>query len=140
MAVSLTYLLDTNLCIYIARHRPPEVLARFNELAVGQVGMSVVTYGELYHGAMKSQQREIALQKLAQLTDFIPVLAMAESVGEHYGNIRSHLERAGTPIGNNDLWIAAHTLDLGITLVTNNTREFERVPHLRLENWVNSLG
>lgn len=137
MAVSLCYLLDTNICIYIARHRPPEVLARFNTLEVGQVGMSLVTYGELYHGAMKSQQRELALQKLAQLSGVIPVLAMEKSVSEHYGDIRSHLERAGTPIGNNDLWIAAHARALGITLVTNNIREFVRVPQLLLENWVN---
>lgn len=136
MAVSLTYLLDTNICIYIARHRPPEVLARFNELEVGEVGMSVVTYSEMYNGAMKSQQQDLALQKLGQLTDYIPVLPMAESVGQHYGEIRSYLEQAGTPIGNNDLWIAAHARDLGISLVSNNTREFERVPQLQLENWV----
>ncbi len=132
----LSYLLDTNICIYIAKHKPPEVLARFNELEAGEVAMSVVTFGELYTGAMKSQQQAVALQKLTQLLNFIPALPMTETVGKHYGEIRSHLEQAGTPIGNNDLWIAAHARELGITLVTNNLREFERVPSLAVENWV----
>lgn len=132
----LKYLLDTNICIYIAKHKPPEVLARFNELEAGEVAMSVVTYGELYNGAMKSQHQAVALQKLAQLLTFIPALPLADTVGQHYGEIRSHLEQAGTPIGNNDLWIAAHARELGITLVTNNLREFERVPELVAENWV----
>lgn len=134
--MDLTWLLDTNICIYIAKHRPPEVARRFAELEVGQVGMSVVTYGELHNGAMKSQQREIALDKLEGLTGLIPVLPMAESVGQQYGKIRSHLEQSGTPIGNNDLWIAAHALDLELVLVTNNLREFQRIPGLKLENWV----
>ena len=132
----LKYLLDTNICIYVAKHKPPEVLARFNELEAGEVAMSVVTYGELYNGAMKSQHQAVALQKLAQLLTFIPALPLADTVGQHYGEIRSHLEQAGTPIGNNDLWIAAHARELGITLVTNNLREFERVPELVAENWV----
>jgi tRNA(fMet)-specific endonuclease VapC len=132
----LKYLLDTNICIYIAKHKPPEVLARFNELEAGEVAMSVVTYGELYNGAMKSQHQAVALQKLTQLLTFIPALPLADTVGQHYGEIRSHLEQAGTPIGNNDLWIAAHARELGITLVTNNLREFERVPELVAENWV----
>lgn len=134
--MDLTWLLDTNICIYIAKHRPPEVARRFAELAVGQVGMSVVTYGELHNGAMKSQQREIALEKLEGLTELIPVLPMVESVGQQYGKIRSHLEQSGTLIGNNDLWIAAHALDLELVLVTNNLREFQRIPGLKLENWV----
>lgn len=134
--MGLMYLLDTDICIYIAKHKPPEVLARFDALEAGQVAMSVVTYGELFNGAMKSQQREVALGKLAQLLDFIPALPLADAVGRHYGAIRSCLERAGTPIGNNDLWIAAHARELGVVLATNNTREFGRVPELVVENWV----
>jgi tRNA(fMet)-specific endonuclease VapC len=136
--VGLTYFLDTNICIYIARHSPPEVAARFEALEVGQVAMSVVTYGELHNGAMKSQQREQSLAKLAQFLEYIPVMPMSETVGVRYGEIRSHLERAGTPIGNNDLWIAAHALDEGLTLVSNNLREFERVPALKVENWASA--
>ena len=132
----LTYLLDTNICIYIAKHKPPEVLERFNALETGEVAMSVVTFGELYNGAMKSQHQAVALQKLGELLKFIPALPLADNVGKHYGEIRSHLEQAGTPIGNNDLWIAAHARELGVTLVSNNLREFERVPGLTAENWV----
>lgn len=132
----LRYLLDTNICIYIAKQRPPSVAQRFEKLAAGTVGMSLVTWGELRHGAEKSQQRAMALATLDSLQALIPVIAMSEAVGESYGAIRAQLERAGTPIGNNDLWIAAHALALNITLVSNNTREFERVPKLKLNNWV----
>ena len=136
MGLNLLYLLDTNICIYIAKHKPIEVLQRFQLLEVGQVGMSIITHGELTHGAYKSQQPQLALSKLQQLIELIPVMPIAATVSEHYGQIRSSLENAGTPIGNNDLWIAAHALDLQVTLVTNNVREFERVPSLKLENWV----
>ncbi|MBY0544978.1 MAG: type II toxin-antitoxin system VapC family toxin [Gammaproteobacteria bacterium] len=134
--MSFHYLLDTNICIYIAKARPTSVLCRFESLATGTVGMSVITYGELCVGAQKSQHQEIALAKLNELADYIPVLMPDETVGVSYGKIRFLLERAGTPIGNNDLWIAAHALSLGLTLVTNNDREFKRIPELRTENWV----
>ena len=133
---ALRYLLDTTICIYIAKQRPAGVAQRFAKLAVGSVGMSLVTWGELRYGAEKSQQRNQALDTLERLQALIPVIAMGDVVGESYGAIRAHLERAGTPIGNNDLWIAAHALSLKLTLVSNNTREFERVPGLKLENWV----
>lgn len=133
--MTLRYLLDTNICIYIARQKPPAVLARFQTLAPGTIGMSVITYGELCFGAAKSQQAEQALNTLRALADVIPVLPMDDDVGTHYGEIRAVLERAGTPIGNNDLWIAAHARALDLTLVSNNTREFTRVPGLTLENW-----
>jgi tRNA(fMet)-specific endonuclease VapC len=133
---SLRYLLDTNICIYIARQRPPSVAARFAKLASGSVGMSLITFGELRYGAEKSQQRVQALDSLNRLSSLIPVMTPGATVGERYGAIRAQLERAGTPIGNNDLWIAAHALDLGVTLISNNLREFERVPKLKLDNWI----
>lgn len=132
----LRYLLDTNICIYIAKQRPPSVAKRFARLASGSVGMSLITFGELRYGAEKSAHRAQALDGLTRLSELIPVIAPGDSVGEYYGLIRAHLERAGTPIGNNDLWIAAHALELGVTLISNNTREFERVPKLKLDNWV----
>lgn len=135
--MSLEYLLDTNTCIYIVKHKPLAVKKRFELLEVGQVGMSFISYGELYCGAMKSQQCELALEKLQRLIETIPVLPASEKIGLYYGQIRSQLEKAGTPIGNNDLWIAAHACSLKLVLVTNNVREFERVPNLKLENWVN---
>lgn len=134
--MGLRYLLDTNICIYIARQRPPAVARRFARLAAGTVGMSLVTYGELRYGAEKSARGADAMVTLEQLVELIPVLEPAVAVGESYGRLRAHLERLGTPIGNNDLWIAAHALALGVTLVSNNTREFERVPKLKLQNWV----
>lgn len=133
--MALRYLLDTNICIYIARHRPPAVAKRFARLAPGMVGMSLVTFGELRFGAEKSSRRDEALATLDRLMETIPVLEPGAGVGAAYGALRAHLERAGTPIGNNDLWIAAHALDLGVTLVSNNLREFERVPRLKLQNW-----
>ena len=132
----LRYLLDTNICIYIAKQRPPSVTQRFAKLAIGSVGMSLITWGELRYGAEKSQQRVQALDTLERLQALIPVIELGGAVGECYGTIRAQLERAGTPIGNNDLWIAAHALALKVTLVSNNTREFERVPKLKLDNWV----
>lgn len=133
---ALRYLLDTNICIYIAKQRPPSVAARFARLASGSVGMSLITFGELRYGAEKSTQRVQALDTLSRLSALIPVMTPGAEVGERYGAIRAQLERAGTPIGNNDLWIAAHALALGVTLISNNTREFERVPKLKLDNWV----
>ncbi len=133
---ALRYLLDTNICIYIAKQRPPAVAQRFAKLAAGSVGMSLITYGELRYGAEKSSQRVQAIDKLNRLEALIPAIPLDDAVGERYGLIRAHLERAGMPIGNNDLWIAAHALSLGVTLVSNNTREFERVPKLKLDNWV----
>ncbi len=130
------YLLDTNICIYIAKRRPPEVLRRFEELPEGALGMSLITYGELLYGAERSSSRDKALEVLQQLASAIGILELPTAVAEHYGEIRAALEREGRPIGNNDLWIAAHARAAGLTLVTNNEREFRRVERLAVENWV----
>ncbi len=132
------YLLDTNICIYIKNHRPAEVLARFSKLPPGSVAMSVITYGELQFGVQKSAKPKESQRILAQLVELIPALAMDETVSMQYGKIRQHLQASGKPIGNNDLWIAAHALAKKLILVTNNLAEFKRVPGLRLENWVDS--
>jgi tRNA(fMet)-specific endonuclease VapC len=134
--MALGYLLDTNICIYIAKRRPPEVLARFAQLQAGEVGMSLITFGELHYGAQKSSRSEESLDVLGRLAELIPVLQPDAAVGEHYGAIRAGLEKVGTMLGNNDLWIAAHAWALNVTLVSNNIREFERVAGLRLANWV----
>ena len=133
--MSLRYLLDTNICIYIRDRRPPEVRERFARLTPGAVGMSVVTYGELVYGALKSVRRAETLAKIQRLAALVPVMTPASGAGARYGEIRYVLERSGMPIGNNDLWIAAHALELRVTLVTNNIKEFARVPGLLLENW-----
>jgi tRNA(fMet)-specific endonuclease VapC len=130
------YLLDTDICIYTAKARPPEVAERLGGLAPGAVAMSVVTLGELVFGAERSQARQQAMANLARLVELIPVLSLPEAAGRHYGRIRAALNAAGTPIGNNDLWIAAHAAADGLILVSNNSREFERVSGLQVENWV----
>jgi len=129
------YLLDTNICIYIRQRRPEEVLRRFRKLRPGEAALSVITYGELLYGAAKSAQRTAALQQLRELVRLLPALALPESAAESYGAIRADLESKGEMIGNNDLWIAAHALAAGLTLVTNNEREFRRVRGLKVQNW-----
>ena len=134
--MSLKYLLDTNICIYIAKEKPRGVLTRFETLHIGEVGMSVITYGELMFGAYKSNYAHKALNNLEALESYIPALPIPTNCADHYGKIRNFLKEQGTPIGANDLWIAAHALALGIALVTNNEKEFSRIPDLRVENWV----
>ncbi len=130
------YLLDTNICIYIRKQRPPAVLARFEKLKAGEALLSVITYGELLYGAAKSTQREQALRALQELTSLLPVLPLPEDAAEHYGQIRAALEAKGEIIGGNDLWIAAHARAAGLIVVTNNEREFKRVKGLKVENWI----
>jgi tRNA(fMet)-specific endonuclease VapC len=130
------YLLDTNICIYIQRQKPGEVLARFQKLKPGDVAISVITWGELQYGAEKSQQRKKALQLLEEFKTLVPVLPIPENAGKTYGAIRASLESQGKPIGNNDLWIAAHAKAATLTIVTNNEQEFQRVPGLKVQNWV----
>ena len=129
------FLLDTNICIYIRRHRPPEVLARFQKLRPGAAAISVITYGELVFGAEKSSFRADALQQLEELTSLLPVLPLPQEAAGTYGAIRADLEVRGETIGNNDLWIAAHAKAATLTLVTNNEREFKRIPGLKVQNW-----
>jgi tRNA(fMet)-specific endonuclease VapC len=130
------YLLDTNICIYLTKQQHPALIKRFESLAENEVAMSVITFGELQFGAQKSQRPKQVLEALEKLSLVIPVLVMTQEVSLHYGKIRAHLQQQGTPIGNNDLWIAAHARAEGLILVTNNVREFERVPELKVENWV----
>ncbi len=134
--MKLKYMLDTNICVYIAKEKPVSVLEKFENIAVGEAVMSTITYGELLCGAHKSQYREKAIEQLQSLAHFIPPLPLPTDVAGFYGKIRSLLAKKGTPIGNNDLWIAAHALSLDIILVTNNEKEFRRVAELKVENWV----
>ncbi len=131
----LKYLLDTNIVIYVIKRRPLEVMGVFNQNA-GRMAISAITLSELYHGAEKSAK---VAQNLAAVEDFasrLEVLPYSAKASQHYGAIRAELEKAGRPIGVNDLHIAAHARSEGLTLVTDNMGEFERVPGLLLENWV----
>ncbi len=129
------FLLDTNICIYIRRKEPEEVLRRFRTLKAGEAALSVITFGELVYGAEKSAQRTAALELLRELAKVLPVMGLPETAAEAYGTIRAELERKGKMIGNNDLWIAAHAKAAGLTLVTNNSRESRHGRGLRVENW-----
>jgi tRNA(fMet)-specific endonuclease VapC len=129
------FLLDTNICIYIRREKPEEVLKRFRTLRRGEAVLSVITFGELLYGAAKSVKRTETLRELEELAQLLPVLPLPHAAAESYGTIRAELELAGRMIGNNDLWIAAHAKAEGLTLVTNNEREFRRVRGLKVQNW-----
>jgi tRNA(fMet)-specific endonuclease VapC len=128
-------MLDTNICIYIAKHQPPEVKARFERLKPGQLVMSVITYGELYYGANKSNQQARALTQLNELVQDIPVEDLNSMAAQAHGEIRATLEKQGRLIGNNDLWIGAHAMALDVTLAKNNECEFKRIAGLSAENW-----
>ena len=132
----MRYLLDTNICIYVIKRRPPQVLARFQRCAVGDIGLSTVTVAELQYGVAKSVFPERNQQALVAFTLPLEILPFDAPAAAAYGPIRATLERQGTPIGAMDLLIAAHAVSLGVILVTNNLREFGRVPGLQVDNWV----
>ena len=128
-------MLDTDICVYIHKRKPLSVLEKLRKLGQGEAVLSSITMGELIYGATKSSKSAAVLTQLAEMETLVPVVSVNRSAAEEYGAIRASLESAGTPIGNNDLWIAAHAKALGLTLVTNNEREFKRVRGLRVENW-----
>jgi tRNA(fMet)-specific endonuclease VapC len=134
----LKYLLDTKIAIYVIKRRPREVLQQFNANA-SRMAISAVTLAELVHGAEKSQH---PVENLAVVEDFcsrLEVLPYTPTAAYHYGQIRAQLERAGQIIGVNDLHIAAHARSAGLVVVTNNVREFERLPALQIENWISKV-
>ena len=128
-------LLDTNICIHVINARPPGVLERFRQHRMGEIGLCSVVAAELAYGVAKSgspRNRQALEMFLAPLI----ILPFDEAALWAYGDLRAELERKGTPIGALDTMIAAHAFSQQSTLVTNNTREFARVPGLALENWV----
>ena len=131
----LRYMLDTNIVIYVIKRRPVELLEVFNS-HVGQMCISSITLAELLHGVEKSEKQEQNLFKVEDFVSRLEILNYGDKAAAHYGDIRADLERKGTTIGVNDLHIAGHARSEGLTLVTNNTREFERVEALRLKNWL----
>lgn len=131
----LRYLLDTNIVIYVMKRRPVEVLDVFNKQA-NRMAISAITLAELMHGSEKSSR---PAENLAAVEDFccrLEVLPYTHKAAQHYGSIRTSLEKIGQPIGINDLHIAAHARSEGLILVTNNMKEFTKVPALQLENWI----
>ena len=131
----LKYMLDTHIAIYVIKRRPVAALATFNQHA-GQLCISSITLAELMHGVEKSARPEHNLRQLEDIDSRLQVLGYGNKAAAHYGDIRAVLERKGMFIGVNDLHIAGHARSEGLTLVTNNLAEFERVEALRLRNWV----
>ncbi|WP_284286706.1 type II toxin-antitoxin system tRNA(fMet)-specific endonuclease VapC [Alicyclobacillus fastidiosus] len=128
-------MLDTNICIYLIKKRSESLLKRMRVFHTGEIGVSVMTVAELQYGVSKSVNQE---RNQTALEAFLLPLEIAEFTTEAtvvYGRVRAELERQGRPIGPLDTLIAAHALSLDVPLVTNNTREFERVSGLRVENW-----
>lgn len=128
-------MLDTNICIYIIKRQPAAVLKRFLEYQIGDIGISSITLSELRYGVAKSTHREKNTKALDEFIIPLEVVSFDEAAAHVYGDIRAALEKAGTPIGAMDMLIAAHALSMGIPLVTNNTREFVRIPALNSIDW-----
>jgi tRNA(fMet)-specific endonuclease VapC len=129
------YMLDTNVCIYIIKKKPAHVLKRFQRSRISDIGISSITLSELVYGSVKSSKPEQNHLALAQFAAPLEILSYDHSASQFYGHIRYHLEKRGTPVGALDMLIAAHALSAGCILVTNNEREFQRIPGLKIENW-----
>jgi tRNA(fMet)-specific endonuclease VapC len=129
------YMLDTDTCSYIMRRSPKSVIQRLSEVPVSDVCISVITKCELLYGVEVSPKRRQDEAALAAFLAYVEVLDFPDGASEHYAKLRAELKSRGTIIGANDLFIAAHARSLGLTLITNNTREFKRIRSLSIENW-----
>ena len=131
----LSYMLDTDICVYVMTHRYPALSDRFDQLAE-EISVSSITLGELWYGVENSARRDANFEALTEFSGRLKVLDFSASAAAHYGRIRADFKRAGTPVGFHDMLIGAHARSEGLTLVTNNRREFARITGLRVENWV----
>jgi tRNA(fMet)-specific endonuclease VapC len=131
----LTYMLDTNICIYVMKNYPLALLEKFNSLAE-QLCVSSITLGELHYGAEKSARRVNNLTAIEHFVARLDVLPFGAKAAAHCGQVRAELERAGTPCGPHDMQIGGHARSEGLIVVTNNMREFGRMPGIRAESWV----
>ena len=132
----MKYMLDTNICIYIIKHKPQKVIERFLKIDPKEICISSITFAELSYGAEKSSAKIKNHIALTLFLSNIEIKSFDMKAAEEYGYVRAELEAKGSPIGPLDTEIAAHARSLGLILVTNNTREFERVERLNVENWV----
>lgn len=132
----MKYMLDTNILIYLIRQKPPDVLERFKQTDISTISISSITLSELFYGVSKSSKPEQNFMALTQFVAPLEILPFGGEAAQYYGELRAHLEKQGTPIGSLDMLIAAHALSIAGSLVTNNEKEFNRVPHLKIENWV----
>ena len=132
----MKYMLDTNICIYAIKNKPEQVLQKLKESQQNGLCISAITLSELEYGAAKSSNPQKNQAAIMQLLLVLEVLPFDDRASMEYGGIRAYLEKRGTPIEPSDTLIASHARAEGLVLVTNNVREFERVPGLRVENWV----
>ena len=129
-------MLDTNICIYIIKQKPPDVIERFYQTEISQIGISSITLSELFYGVSKSSKPEQNQIALTQFMAPLYILSYDDEAAQYYGLLRAYLEKQGRPIGSLDMLIAAHALSTNCVLVTNNEKEFSRVPNLKIDNWV----
>ena len=132
----IRYMLDTDTCISLLKTRPEKISRRLSRLPVEDVGISSIVAAELWYGVALSEKKKQNEGALRDFLDFVKVLDWPAGACPVYGRIRAHLKKKGTPIGAMDLLIASHAAFLNAVLVTNNTREFDRVPNLKVENWL----
>ena len=131
----MTYMLDTNICIYSIKHKPEQVFRRLTGIDPSDVCISSITYAELVYGVEKSVAKDKNRIALMLLLSNIEIVKFDDRAASEYGDIRADLEKKGTPIGQLDMLIAGHARSLGLTLVTNNEKEFSRVEGLNVDNW-----
>jgi tRNA(fMet)-specific endonuclease VapC len=131
----MNYLLDTNTCIRYLNGRAPQIRLKLAGIPLAEVGVSIITKAELFYGSAKSQTPDISLRKQLEFLATIQTVAFDEAAARIYGTLRAQIERQGTPIGGNDVLIAATALAQQLILVTHNTREFSRIHGLSLEDW-----
>ena len=128
-------MLDTNMCIYIIKQKPKKVINNFKKLSFSEVGISSIVLSRLEYGVVKSTKPTQNRLALTQFLAPLEILPYDDIAAFYYGKLRAHLQKMGTPIGFLDMLIAAHTLSVGCSLVTNNASEFQRVPRLKILNW-----
>lgn len=136
----MTYMLDTNICIYAMKKKPQLVLRRFKDELYNGICISAITLAELEYGMKHSSNPLKNEQALLRFLAPLSILPFGSAAASEYGALRAYLQSQGTPIGPLDMLIAGHARSEGLVLVTNNVREFERVPHLKIENWAQKGG
>ena len=132
----MKYMLDTNICIYIIKKKPIQVIQVLQKKEIGDICISTITLAELQYRVEKSSNKAMNQLALTELLAPIEIINFNDKAARHFGSIRAYLESIGKIIGPFDLQIAAHALSEDLILVTNNMKEFERVPDLKIENWL----
>ena len=131
----MKYMLNTNICIYAIKNKPEKVFSRLQNILPEELCISAITLAELMHGVEKSAYPSKNYTALLKFISILTVLAFDDDAAQEYGKICAYLQKQGTPIGTMDMLIAGHARSLNLILVTNNVREFQRVPNLKIENW-----